>query len=460
MAQTQIACPRCRQMIPAQVEQLFDVTAEPASKQRLVGGVSNRARCPFCGYEGNLATPVVYHDADKELLLTYFPSELGLPANEQEKLIGPLINKVVNNLPAEKRKAYLFRPQSFLTYQGMMEKILEGDGVSKEMLDEQQKRLSLIQRLIQITTPDVRAEVIKQEAALLDEAFFTLFNRLTEAAVASNQQQTAQMMGAIQEELLEGSEYGRKLQAQFSELEAAIKSLQDIGKELTREKLLEVLIAAPSPERIQALVSLTRNGLDYSFFQILTEQLEKSNGEQRAKLQDLRDKILDYTNQLDKAAETQMKQADVFIEKILAAPDITQATIQNIDQFNNEMIAQVLETKLREASQKKDADRLDKIQKVVSVLQQASAPPELELINQLIGVAGDEASLQAALKDHESELSEELPGMIASLMQQIETQGEKSAQNDEIMRRLDIIYRAILKMSMQKNLGNSSENRE
>ena len=453
MAQTQIACPRCRQTIPAQVEQLFDVTADPAAKQRLVGGVSNRARCPFCGYDGNLATPIVYHDADKELLLTYFPAELGLPANEQEKLIGPLINKVVNNLPAEKRKAYLFRPQGFLTYQSMIEKILEGDGVSKEMLDEQQKRLGLIQRLLQITTPDVRAEVIKQEAALLDEAFFALFDRLVQAAVASNQQQTAQVMSAIQEELLEGSEYGRKLKAQFGEVEAAIQSLQSVGKELTREKLLEILIAAPNDERIQALVSLTRNGLDYSFFQILTAQLEKSTGEQRANLEDLRNKILDYTNQLDKAMEAQMKQADAFLEKILAAPDVTQATTQNIEQFNNDAIAQVLETKLREASQKKDADRLDKIQKIVSVLQQASAPPELELINELLESAGDEASLQAALKAHESELTEEFPGVIASLMQQIETQGEKSAQNDEIMRRLDIIYRAVLKLSMQKNLG-------
>src|SRR5512137_1878728 len=107
MPQTQIVCPRCRQMIPAMIEQLFDVTADPQSKQRLLGGVSNRARCPACGYEGNLATPVVYHDADKELLFTYFPAELGMPVNEQEKLIGPLISQVTNRLPAEKRKAYL-----------------------------------------------------------------------------------------------------------------------------------------------------------------------------------------------------------------------------------------------------------------------------------------------------------------------------------------------------------------
>jgi hypothetical protein len=35
----------------------------------------------------------------------------------------------------------------------------------------------------------------------------------------------------------------------------------------------------------------------------------------------------------------------------------------------------------------------------------------------------------------------------------VETQGEKNEQNAEILRRLDVVYKAILKMSMQKNLG-------
>ena len=90
MPQTQISCPRCRQTIAANVEQLFDVTHEPASKQRLLSGQSNHAHCPHCGYDGRLATPIVYHDNEKELLLTFFPPELGLPLNEQEKMIGPI----------------------------------------------------------------------------------------------------------------------------------------------------------------------------------------------------------------------------------------------------------------------------------------------------------------------------------------------------------------------------------
>jgi hypothetical protein len=59
MPQTQIACPNCRRMIQASVEQLFDVTSDPTAKQRLLGGVSNTARCPHCRYQGRLATPCV-----------------------------------------------------------------------------------------------------------------------------------------------------------------------------------------------------------------------------------------------------------------------------------------------------------------------------------------------------------------------------------------------------------------
>lgn len=451
MPQSQISCPRCRQMISAQVEQLFDVTADPAAKQRLLGRVSNYTRCPFCGFEGPLATPIVYHDNDKELLLTFFPSELGLPVNEQEKLVGPLITQVMNRLPAEKRKGYLLRPQSFLTYQSMIERILEADGVSKEMLDEQQKRIDLIQRLLQTTTPAVRTEIINENAALLDESFFSLFNRLIEAAIQSGQQPTAQAMSALQDELLDASEYGRQLKGQFEEIQSAVKTLQDVGEGLTREKLLDIFIDAPSEARLKALVSLTRNGLDYSFFQILTERIEKASAEERASLESMREKLLDFTNQMDKALEAQMKSADEFIEQILAAPDVSQVVAQNIEQFNNEVIAQVLETKMREASQKQDQARLQKIQQIVMTLQQASAPPELELVQALVD-APDEATMEKILVENEAMISDELGGMIGSLMGQMEQQ----AGNPEaaaLLPRLEAVYRVVLKYQMKKNMG-------
>ena len=362
------------------------------------------------------------------------------------------MTQIMNRLPAEKRKGYLLRPQSFLTFQSMIERILEKDGVTKEMLDEQQQRLSLIQRLMTASSPEVRTSIIQQESAQLDEAFFALFNRLAESAAASGQEQAMQAMAALQQELLANSEYGRKLQAQVGELEAAVKTLQDVGQGLTREKLLEIFVAAPSDARLQALVSLTHNGLDYSFFQILTDKIEKSSGAGRKKLEDLRAKILELNTQIDKALEEQMKQADRLIETLLEAPDIAKATAENIANFQNEVVIQVLETKLRDAQQKNDNARMQKLQQVVGVLQEASTPPELEIVNELVDAAGDDISLAQALKAHEQDLTEELTGVIISLMQQVEQQGNADPNSKEIIRRLEKVYRAILKRSMQKNI--------
>jgi len=273
MPQTQVSCPRCRQPVPANVEQLFDATSDPGAKQRLLGGVSNYVRCPFCGYEGRLATPIVYHDNDKELLLSFFPPELGMPLNEQEKLIGPLIKQVMDRLPAEKRKAYLLKPSANLTYESMIETILGKDGISPGMIKAQQERVQLIDRLLQASTPDVRSEIIKQNVKLFDDQFFALFSRLAQSA-ANAQPKLGEALASLQDQLLQETELGRKLAESVGEMEAAAKTLQEAGKGLTREKLLDIVIAAPNDARIRAYVSLARGGMDYSFFQALTEKLE------------------------------------------------------------------------------------------------------------------------------------------------------------------------------------------
>jgi len=449
MPQTQIPCPQCRQPITANVEQLFDVTSDPNAKQRLLGRVSNYARCQVCGFEGPLATPMVYHDNEKELLLTYFPPELKLSVNDQERMIGPLINQVTTKLPSEKRKGYLLRPQNFLTLQSLIEKILEKDGISKEMLDEQQKRLNLLQRLLQASSPEVRQAIIKENAAALDETFFALFNRLIESALAQGQEQTAQAMGALQQELMENSEYGRKLQGQFAEIEAAVKTLQEAGQGLTREKLLEIFLAAETPERLKALVSLTRNGLDYSFFQILTERIEHASAEEQPRLITLRETLLDFVNQMDKALEEQMKQANAFVEQILNAPDPAQAAAQNAARFNDELIAQALETRMREASQKKDQALLEKIQRVVAVIQQANIPPEMELIQALVDASPTE--MEQILNANQEMVTEELSGMFASLMQQVESQAAQNPEAAQLLTRLEQAYGVVLRFQMKKS---------
>ncbi|MCB0119070.1 MAG: hypothetical protein KDD72_08570, partial [Anaerolineales bacterium] len=357
MPQTQIACPRCKQMITANVEQLFDVTADPQAKQRLLSGQVNHAQCQYCGYQGRLATPVVYHDNEKELLLTFFPSELGLPVNEQERMIGPLIKQVTDRLPPEKRKAYLLKPQANLTYESMIETILGKVGITPEMLKEQQDRVQFIERLMQVTTKDVRSELIKQNAKIIDEQFFALFSRIAQNALGSGQEPLARALIDIQTQLLEETEYGRQLKESVGELEAAQHELQEAGQSLTREKLLDMVISSKSDARIRAYVSLARGGMDYVFFQTLSEVIEKSTGDEKTRLEGIREKLLGFVADIDKQMEARFKQAQEFVESLLAQEDIEKAVTANLDRFTQDAV-DITQQMLKESSEKNDYARM------------------------------------------------------------------------------------------------------
>ena len=236
MPKTQINCPNCRQPIVADIEQLFDVSEDPSAKQRLLSGAFNIAQCPHCGFQGNLATPIVYHDLEKELLLTFIPTEVGLPRDEQERIIGGLINRIIDRLPQEKRKGYLLQPKANLTMQGFVEEILEADGITPEMIDAQQKRLELLQRLATASEDDVRTELLKQDANLVDADFFNLMNRLLETARMSGDQESAASLEDLQEYLIENTEIGQEIQEQTEEVQAAVNSLTEAGDEMNSGK--------------------------------------------------------------------------------------------------------------------------------------------------------------------------------------------------------------------------------
>jgi len=452
MPQTQISCPQCRQPIQANVEQLFDVTFDPGAKQRLLGGGSNVANCPICGYHGRLATPIVYHDNEKELLLTYFPPELGMPLNEQEKTIGPLIKQVMDRLPLEKRKGYLLKPIANLTFESMIETILGKDGITPEMIKSQQERVLLIERLLQMTSADARLELIKQNENVFDDQFFALFSRLMQGAAASQQEPVAKQMLALQKQLMEETEFGRGLKETYGELEAASQSLQEAGNGLTREKLLDLVIASPNDARVRAYVSLVRSGMDYTFFQNLTEKIEKSQGAEKKNLETLREKLLDYVNEVDRQIEARVKESQALIEKILVQEDVARATQENLERFTQDTVDLVSQM-LRQASEQNDYARMGKLQKIVEILQEASAPPpEVAFIESLLE-AGDEASMEKLLSENSEQVNDDLMSALGGLMAQIDQAGADNPEAKALGEKLELVYRVALKFSMKKNMG-------
>jgi len=439
-------------MIAANVEQLFDVTHDPASKQRLLSGQSNHARCPHCGYDGRLSTPIVYHDNEKELLLTYFPPELGLPLNEQEKLIGPLIKQVMDRLPPEKRKGYLLKPTANFTYESMMETILNKDGISSEMLKAQQERVMLIEKLLQMTSPDARLEMIRQNEKNIDEQFFSLFSRIAQNAMQSGQEPIARALIELQKQLLDETAFGRQLKDSVAEVETAQKILQDAGQTLTREKLLDFVIESPNDARIRAYVSLARGGMDYTFFQNLSDRIEKSTGEEKSRLESIREKLLGFTAEVDKQLEARFKQAQDFVETLLKQEDVEKATRDNIEAFSQDAF-EVVNQLLRQASEKNDYTMMGKLQKMVQVLQEASAPPpEIAFIEQLLQTPNNEA-VDQMLSENDEMVNQQFVEALSGLIAQIESQGESNPEAQAMSGKLSEIYKVTLKRVMKKNMG-------
>jgi hypothetical protein len=443
MARIQTTCPRCRQPIIADVEQLFDLNVDPQAKQKLLTGAVNVARCQSCGYEGPLSTPIVYHDPEKELLLTYFPSELGVPLNEQEKTLGPLVMQVTNRLPNEKKKAYLLQPKSMFTYQTLMETILAADGITKEMLDDQQKKINLLQRLI-TTSPETRVEIIKQESALIDESFFMLLARYLEAAAAQGNKKLLDTLTEVQNALVENTEIGQKIKLQSAEMEAALKDLQEASKDgLTREKLLDLLINAPTDIRLSTIVSYTRSGMDYSFFQLLSDKIEQSQGDEKEELTELRKKLLEMTEAIDKRLDEELIRARKLLETILSSGDIEKAIEENLDQID-EFFNQALKTAFEDARQRGDLERSAKINQVILAVEKASAPPpEVALIEKFLA-ANDEAELNSLVEANAAAITPEFLQILNSIVAQ---SGEGS--NPEITQRLQNVYAAVMKASMK-----------
>lgn len=449
MPKTQISCPRCRTPMTAEIQQLFDMNTDPQAKQKLLNGSANVIECQACGYQGLYPTPIVYHDPEKEMLLTFFPPELGMSVNDQEKMVGPLINRAVNDLPMEKRKAYLFQAQSMLTYQTMIEKILEGDGITKDMLDDQQKKIQLIQRLLSTSNEESRKEIIQQEEELIDETFFGLLNSLVEATVAQGDQQSAQQLALFQQELLQETKVGREIQEKMKSSQKAVEDLQEAAKTgLTRDILLDLFIAAPDELYMNTLVSMVRGGLDYEFFQILSQRIDSSEDEeQKTKLTGLRDFLLEITKQIEEQIKEDRKNARAVLEKILAEPSV-EAGLEKYGNELNDFFIEAVQESLQEARKAADLDRISKLGKLNTIIEEANKPPaEIQFVQELLK-APDANSIKELLNQKPEVLTDEFIQLLSGLINQTEQQGNQKPLVDKLKE----IQKVVTKAIMAKNL--------
>ena len=448
MPKTQVNCPSCRQPVVVDVQQVFDVSEDPLAKQKLLSNAVNFLHCPNCGYQGMLGVPLVYHDPENELLLTFFPPDLNTSVNEQEKQIGPMINRIIDRLPQEKRKAYLLQPQSMLTYQTLIEKVLESEGITKEMLEEQQKKVKLLERLL-TTAKDDRLSVIKEEESQIDAAFFSILNRIMQSAIPQGDEASKNELVELQQQLYENTEMGKQLLQQRQETENALKSLQEAGKEgLTREKLLDVILSAKTDTEIATIVSLTHAGIDYTFYQLLSDKIELAkNEDEKKRLTGIREKLLELTEEINNQLKAEAEKSKAVLEKILQAENIEEATMQNVN-IINEFFVSNLEAEISQARKKGDLERINKLEQVMVVIEKLSTPAEeVQLLESLIETK-DDAELDQKIEESKDQLTEQFMNLLNNVIAQYES----STENPQLIEKIKLIYRKVLRISMKAKM--------
>lgn len=387
----QVQCPNCRQPFTAIVESIIDAGHDPAAKARLLTRRTNVVRCPNCGAVIGLNIPLVYHDHTKDLLMIYFPMELNLPTSERERMVGEMTRVIMNSLPQEERRGYLFNPIMPLTLDGMIEGILQKDGITPEMMEAQKEKARLVEEFLG-TSPEQLPAMIQQHDSSLDTEFFQIMTLSAESALTSGNAEAAEAVLARRDEILMASSYGQQAMERAQRQEVVIREVAEYfastGGQLTLDDFVDYVIEnAGSDEHLQAIVGLARPALNYSFFDSLTERAERATDTAQAnRIAEARNRLSELTQEIDQQEQQALQSAQALLRDLIGAPDLN-AAIDEALPYIDETFLNILGATVQQAEQTGDllnAARLKNVYEAVVAKMRAAAPEEVQFINELL----------------------------------------------------------------------------
>lgn len=348
--------------------QVIDVGRDPALKNALLSG---RLR--------NLTAPFLYHDPSKQLAFILMPMELGMRDMEQQRIIGQMTQTVMRGLPEDAPRGYLLQPKMFFSFQSLVEGILEKDGVTQDMLKEQQARADLIRDWMRMSDEEAIRSSMRENDAKVDANLFELLTASIEANVEAGREQSAQALAGLQQLLVDETTYGKMLGLRMAAIEA-------FRANPTREGLIDQLIGAPDNETREALVAMGRQLIDYLFFQMLTSKVDSAAEDEKHALVELRKQVQDIRDRLDEASRQFMEQKSELISAILSSEKPEQTANERAEEIDDVFMS-LLQSNMQEAQQRKDEELLRALTGVYQVamrIMSARQPPEIQMINALL----------------------------------------------------------------------------
>jgi hypothetical protein len=231
-------------------------------------------------------------------------------------------------------------------------------------------------------------------------------------------------------------------------MEAAITSLRELGEGLTRDKLLDLVIEAPNENRVDAYISLVRQGMDYEFFQLMSGKIEAAEGDEKKRMEDLRSHILEVTEEIDQEVQARLGIAKQNLDKLLEQENIPETTLANLHAIDDFFI-QVLNQEFAAAREAKDTDRETRLKQVIETIAEvsrAAAGPDSELLQTLIDTEDVEARKQM-MEENADKINQQFMEALSALLVQLD-----GPDNVEMADKVRKVYREAVRFSMQANL--------
>jgi len=390
-----ITCPNCQTQFQVPVAQVIDVRADPSARGRVLSGVVNAAVCPKCGMGGGLNLPFLYHDPDKELAFVFMSMEAGRSDVERQQAIGKLTTEVMNSLPPEERKGYLLQPQVFFSMENLINKLLEAEGITPEMIEAQQAKADLLRRMAEVESDEELEAMIEENEGAIDAEFFRLLAINLQIAQSTGQEAGLEKLTALREKLLEMTDLGRKVKGQEEALEA-------LRANPTHETLLNLLVEAPNEETREMLIIFGRQlvDLDYRFFQALTSRIDAASDEgERERLTELRKEVLQVRDQFEEAERARLEERAALLRDLLLSSDPENLARRRFAEMDQVFLT-VLAAEMQEAQETGNegaAKSLRGIWELLLRLSEESLPPSVRLLNRLMAVE-DEGDIDKLLQ--------------------------------------------------------------
>lgn len=384
-----INCPRCQQPINAEIHQIIDAQRQPELKYALMNGRLNMFVCPNCGLAGQMASPLLYHDADHEMFMVHVPMELNLPHTEQQRLIGQLVKQIMDATPAGNRRGYMLQPETILSMETFMEKVLGTEGITPEMIARQRKQGELLHTLSR-ADDDVVDLLLKERIDEIDEQFFAMLQSIFEIAQQRQDENQIIQLTNLRAKLYRETEAGRTMHRRETALRRFQKEAQNAGG-ISPDLLLSHILTNQEDEAlVEAIVTSGQSALTYDFFTKLTTEIEKSakskNKEQTKRLTKLRQVLLDFQKAIQEHSQQIMQQADGTLKAILTAEN-KEAAIQERLHEIDENFMYLLSGLIQQADSegRKDYARtLQYVHELIIKEAEKQIPPEIRLINGLL----------------------------------------------------------------------------